>query len=143
VSLESIIDNALRTYTPLTDLVGSRIYLVQKANGCDFPCMAYQRITSVPLYAQGFGNSQGTFGSARFQFTAFGAGATGGEDVLAVRDQLVNALRSFNASAIPTSPPSLQQAPNFVLMERMSNEPQPQQTIFMYVLDALIWYQDQ
>ena len=143
MSLEAIIDNALRADAGLAALIGQRLYLVQKANDCSYPCMAYQRISSTPLYAMGFGNAQGTFGSARFQFTIFGDTATGAEAVLSVRDALVAALRTFNASALPVSPAQLTQAPNFVVMERMTNEPQPRQTIFMYVLDALIWYQDQ
>lgn len=139
MSLEAIIHDSLLAYGPLSALIGERLYLTQKAQRCSYPCVAYNRVTGAPLYTQDYAQ-KAEFGQYRFQFDIFCDTATGGETVLSVRDQLSDALRTFNAAAVPQSPAVLTQAPNFIVGERMMNEPQPQQPIWWYRVDAILWY---
>jgi hypothetical protein len=147
MTLEEIIRDALLGYSPFTAIVGAAgLYLVQLPQNVlgtlqNDTCVAtYQRVAGTRIYAHA---SACDVGAARFQFTAWAGGKSGGARVLAAAQAIIAGLRTFNASQLPTSPEVLLGAPNFVLDQRMEVEPQTRPPIFKCTLDARIWFRDQ
>lgn len=140
MSLEADLRTALLADAGVQAQIAQRLYLMQKPPRCSFPCAAYQRISTQRLYTQALGGSQATRGWCRFQVTIWGDTATGGAQVLTVRDAILAALQTFNLGALPASPSVLSQAPNFILQERMGLEPQPEQPLVKYMMDVQVWF---
>lgn len=145
--LEQIIRTAMLDYAPLTAIIGATgLYLIQLPQNilgtlqADTCVATFQRITTSRIYAHYSAND---VGSARFQFTAWAGGKNGGAKVLECAQKIIDALATFNASQLPTSPDVLLAAPNFVLDQRMEVEPQTRPPVFKCTLDARIWFRDQ
>lgn len=126
-------------------LIGSRLWLALKPANCPLPCATYQRISTVRQYTHNRGaglEAAGARGWIRVQLTFWAAGDTSGEDVLAIRDAFLQFLAVWNQAAIPESPISGDQAPNFVLNERFTFEPQPNEPLARYLMDVQAWFHD-
>lgn len=141
-TIEQQLRESLLANAGVSALIGTRLYLVQKAQGSAYPCVAYQRISTQRQYHHVLGGNQASTAWSRFQFTIWADGKTGGEVTQQVSAALRAALQTFNLAAQPASPAVLRQAPNFVLNEHMTNEPNPQQPLFKSILDVKIWFQE-
>lgn len=143
MTLEQQIYDALIADAGINGVIGQRLYLVQLPQNPTYPVAAYQRISTQRIYSHSPQAAQASTGWSRFQFTCWASGATGGQVALAFRLALQNALQTFNAWALPTSPEVFLQYPNFILDERMGVEPQTNPPLFKAIIDAKIWFQDQ
>jgi hypothetical protein len=141
VSVEQQIYNGLLAQPGVTGIIGDRLYLVQLPQNPVYPCAAYQRVATVPLYTQENAN-QGTVGYVRFQFTGFFQGASSGQQSDAFAQAVTAALETFNCAMGAQSPPVLGTPPNYVIGRRMLVQPQTQPPIFMCVIDAKLWYNE-
>ena len=145
--LETIIRQSLLSVPELTSLIGERLYLVQLPQEPTYPAMTFQRISTVPYSTM---NQLGTYapgwqgmGWARFMFCAWGNGPNSGVEMDQVARALQLAMSTFNASALPWSPETLTQAPNFMMTRSMSIEPQTDPPLFKARIDYRILYQEQ
>ncbi len=129
---------------PLNTIIGGNLYLLQLPqsllSGTPFRALTYQRISTQRIYSH---SSPADVGWCRFQFTAWAQTKASGEDVLNIAYALFNALKTFNAAALPQSPLVLNQHPNFVINQFMGIEPNTQPPIYKCVLDVRIAFQDQ
>ncbi len=144
MTLEEIIRTALLADAPLFAAIGGNLFLMQLPQnlltGSPFKALTYQRISTLREYAH---SGPANVGWCRFQFTAWANTSAAGKDCLDIGYALFNALKTFNAAALPASPPVLNQAPNFVLNQYMGIEPKTQPPIYKCILDVRIWFQDQ
>ncbi len=143
-TLEEFVRTALLANSPLYSAIGGNLFLVQLPqnllNGTPFKALTFQRISTVREYSH---SSPADVGWCRFQFTAWANTATAGEDALNIGYALFNALKTFNAAALPASPPVLAQHPNFVVNQFMAIEPATKPPIYKCILDVRIWFRDQ
>ena len=144
MTLEEIIRTSLLADAPLNAAIGGNLFLMQLPqnllNGSPFKALTYQRISTQREYSH---SSPADVGVCRFQFTAWANTAAAGEDCLNIGYALFNALKTFNAAALPQSPPVLNQAPNFVINQFMAVEPSTKPPIYKCILDVRIWFRDQ
>lgn len=149
MSVESILLADLLADAGLSALIGSRLYLVQLPQNPVYPCGVYQRVSTQPLYVHTRGRvplngGQASIGRARFSFSFWSDnGATGGAIVESIALALMAAMENVNLIALPTSPATINDAPNFLITRRMSIEPQTQPPLFKAMLDFMCWYSDQ
>lgn len=123
-------------------LIGNRLYDRQIAqNQPQYPCAAYQRISTIPLYSQEHDSAQGTTGWARYQITIWADTPSGGIIAQNVAQAFADALQTFNLWNLPASPVILQSAPNYLLNQRAGIEPNTKQPLFKEFLDIKVWYQ--
>lgn len=145
-TVEQIVRTGLLGYSALTAIISEALYLVQLPQNVlgalqgDTCAVTYQRISTSRLYAHA---SALDVGWARFQFTAWAGGKNGGLRVLECAQRIIEALGTFNAWQVPTSPAVLLAAPNFVLDQRVGIEPQTRPPVFTCSVDARIWFRDQ
>lgn len=143
-ALEQQIYSALTGDSGMQAVIGTRLYLVQLPQNPTYPCAAFQRVDTVPIYSHSpDSGEQAAVGWARYQFTCWASGPSGGQLTEQFALALRNALQTFNAWALPTSPEVLAQAPNFIVSRRMGIEPQTQPPLFKAIIDVRICYQDQ
>ncbi len=125
-------------------LIGPNLWLLQLPqnilNGTPFKALTYQRISTQRIYAHSGGADVGW---CRFQFTAWAQTQSSGEDVLDIAYALFNALKTFNAAVLPSSPLVHNAHPNFVINQFMGIEPNTQPPIYKCILDVRIAFQDQ
>jgi hypothetical protein len=150
VTLEEIIRTSLLADATLYAAIGGNLFLVQLPQNllrsAPFKALTFQRISTQRQYSH---SSPADVGWCRFQFTAWAQSDPNGTedhsatDVLDISYALFNALKTFNAAALPASPPVLHQAPNFVINQYMRIEPNTQPPIYKCILDVHIWFQDQ
>jgi hypothetical protein len=145
LTLEQQIYAALTSDAGIQAVIGSNLFLVQLPPNPTYPCAAFQRISTNPIYSHSpSAGQQGTVGWCRFQFTCWATGATSGQSVEAFAAAILAALQTFNAWAVPMSPEvAIDQAPNFVIGRRMGIEPQLSPPVFKTIIDVKIWYRDQ
>ena len=141
MSVEQQLYAGLLAQSSITDVIGNRLYLVQLPQNPTYPCAAYQRIATVPLYTQE-NALQGTAGYVRFQITGFFQGPTSGADSESFAQAVTAALETFNCGFPAGSPPVLGTPPNYVLGRRMVVQPQTSPPIFMCVIDCKLWFND-
>ena len=144
MTLEEIVRTALLAYTALFSAIGGNLFLLQLPqsllNGSPFKALTFQRLSTKRQYSH---SSPADVGWCRFQFTAWANTTAAGADSHAIGYALFNALKTFNAWALPASPEVLTGAPNFVINQYMEIEPQTQPPIYKNVLDVRIWFRDQ
>jgi len=144
VQLEQILRTSLLADSTLNTAIGGNLFLVQLPQnlltGSPFKALTFQRVSTQRQYSH---SSPADVGWCRFQFTAWANTAAAGADCLGIGYALFNALKTFNAAALPASPPVLTQAPNFVLNQYMGIEPNTQPPIYKCILDVRIWFRDQ
>lgn len=145
MSVETQIRSALLASTALSALIGNRLYAVTIDQGTAFPCAAMQRISTQRIYSHDqLANPRwGKNGWARFQFTIFGDGASGAEQARTVAEALINALKTFNQGADPACPEVLTGAPNFVVNQWESVQPNTTPPKFMQFVDAKIFIREE
>ena len=144
MTLEQIVRTALLADATLNAAIGGNLFLAQLPqnflNGSPFKALTYQRMSTQRDYSH---SSPADVGWCRFQFTAWANTAATGEDSINIGYALFNALKTFNAAALPASPPVLHQYPNFVLNQFMAIEPETKPPIYKCILDVRIWFRDQ
>ena len=94
MSIESDLYTVLSTYNGLSNLVSTRIYPDELAQGSALPALVYARV-STPPRAQAFGAGQPIIASRpRFQFTCWAAASGGTLIAMAVIAQVRAALQA-------------------------------------------------
>ncbi len=141
-SLESRLHSAFVGDAGVSALIGTRLYDRQLPPTPTYPCAAYQRISTIPLYSQERGSEQGGVGWARFQISMWASGQNGGNDSDAIATAFANALQGFNLWSPPASPVVVNTAPNYVLNRRAGIEPNTNPPVFKVFLDIKVWYQE-
>lgn len=138
MSADVQIRTALLSNATLAALISTRLYPVQIPPNPTFPCVAMQRIATERLYSmdQLSNANWGGKGWARVQFTCFGDGASGKLQAEAVATAIRGALKTFNVGAETESPSVLRGAPNFVLNEWETVEPETDPPKFKRILDT-------
>lgn len=125
-------------------LIGNRLYDRQIAqNPPQYPCAAYQRISTIPLYSQEHDSDQASVGWARYQITVWADGPNGGIIAANVAKAFSDALQGFNLWNQPASPVVVQSAPNYILNRRAGIEPNTKQPLFKEFIDIKCWYSEQ
>ena len=144
VTLEEFVRTALLADATLNAAIGGNLFLMQLPqnllNGTPFKALTFQRVSTQREYAH---SGPADVGWCRFQFTAWANTAHAAEDSLNIGYALFNALKTFNAAALPASPPVLHQYPNFVINQFMGIEPNTKPPIYKCILDVRIWFRDQ
>jgi hypothetical protein len=150
MSVESILLSDLLADAGLSALIGNRLYQVQLPQNPTYPCGIFQRVSTQPLYVNSvrgrnpLTGGQATAGWARFSFAFWSNdGKNGAAIVDSIALALMAAMENVNLIALPTSPATINNAPNFLLTRRMSIEPQTQPPLFKALLDFKCWYSDQ
>ena len=150
MSVESILLADLLADAGLSALIGNRLYQVQLPQNPTYPCGIFQRVSTTPLYVNSvrgrnpLAGGQATVGWARFSFSFWSNdGKNGAAIVDSIALALMAAMENVNLIALPTSPATINNAPNFLLTRRMSIEPQTQPPLFKALLDFKCWYSDQ
>lgn len=153
MSVESILRAELLADAGLSALIGNRLYWVQLPQNPQlqnlYPCGVYRRVSTVPLYVQTRGRNpltggQASVGQVRFSFTFWsGDGTTGAAQVGAIGLALKAAYENVNLIALPTSPATINNAPNRLVFETYDFEPQTQPPLPRGRLDFISWYSDQ
>lgn len=140
--VEQTFRDAMLADAAVVAIVAQRFYLHKFPQNAVFPCISYDRISTVKTYVHTLGAAQGSFGWVRFQATCYGGDGPNGTSIsLSLADAVIAALQTFNAAAAPASPVVLRQAPNFLLNQRDGICEQLQQPIYTQVLDLKIWAQ--
>lgn len=144
MSVETQFRLALLGVSAVAALIGDRLYPVTFAERTAFPAVAYQRISTQKLYSNDqLANTRwGTNGWARIQLTIAGDGASGYAQAIAVAAAIRDALKTFNIGSDQTSPPALAGAPNFVLNEWDSVQPNTVPPKFLRFMDVKVFLQE-
>lgn len=150
MSVETILLADLLADPGLSALIGNRLYVAQLPQNPSYPCGIYQRVSTTPLYVNSvrgrnpLTGGQATVGKVRFSFTFWSNdGKNGAAIVESIALALMAAMENVNLIGLPTSPATINQAPNFLITRRTGIEPQTQPPLFKAMLDFMCWYQDQ
>ncbi len=136
-SLETRFRAAILGNAGVSALIGDRMDDRQLAQNPIYPCVRYQRISTIFLYSQERGSEQGGVGWARFQVDCL---AIIGDDADAIATAISQALQTFNLWSPPASPVVVNTAPNSVLNRRAAIEPNTQPPVFKTILDIKVWF---
>jgi hypothetical protein len=155
MSVESILRAELLADPGLSALIGDRLYLVQLPQNPQgppnnlYPCGVFSRVSTQPLYVHTRGRNpltggQASIGKARFSFSFWSDDGSNGSIIVEnIALALMAAMENVNLIALPTSPATINNAPNFLVTRRMGLEPQTQPPLFKVLLDFMCWYSDQ
>lgn len=124
-------------------LIVDRMFDRQLPQNPIFPCIRFQRISTIPLYSQENDSDQASVGWTRFQVDAIADGPDGGNVATAIALAVSKALQTFNLWSLPASPVVVNAAPNTVLNRRTGIEPSTKQPLFKEIVDVRCWYSEQ
>lgn len=142
-SLEQIMRTALLAQPSLTALIGQRLYDVMLPAPPTYPCVRFQRISTVPYSTMNQSANWQGMGWARFQFDIWANGSNADTQTDTICRTIQAAMLTFNASTTPTSPEVINQAPNFMLNRSLTVQPQTNPPLFWARMDWRILYQEQ
>lgn len=119
------------------------MYLLQLPQRPVYPCVRYQRISTVPLTTMDQSVTQWQqAGRARFQIDVYASGASGGAQTDTVVRAIATALKSFNGWSI-SGDTGYPNAPNLLVNRSMGIEPNTQPPLFKDRSDWMVWYREQ
>lgn len=143
VSVEQLVYASLSGNAGFNALIGNRFYELQLPQNPAYPCVAYQRISTVRQSTLDQGSGTVGVGWCRFQFTIWCRGPSAGEQADTVARAIQAAMRTFSAYQLPSSPYVLLSAPNIQLSDRAMVEPKTNPPLFKRMVDWQIFFQDQ
>jgi hypothetical protein len=128
-------------------LIASRLYWRTLPQDPVYPAVTYDRTSTTRLVRAGSptgGSVQQSVGWTRVTMEIWDNTPNGSNVTQQVHQAIKAAMANVNLCRVRTSPATApKQAPNTILAERCSTEPQPRQPIAKYTVDWKVWFDEE